>query len=344
MRLRAHEDQILSLLDTVVSLAGRNFTSKAKVTGNNELLDALALGLNMLAEEIEASTVGRDYFNDLFQAMGSPLLVCAPDGTLLMVNQSVTQLGYMVEELQGQSIKSLGISDDLIHNEHLDSVETTIKTKLGVDIPVLVTRTILDKDKELLFIIHNLSSLKRAEEEKNSLVQKLQQSQKIESIGRLAGGVAHDFNNILAIVMGYFDRLKTNDVIHAIADKKILNYFDAIEKSLVRATALTNQLLGFARKGNYQMQALDLSVAINEAFNLLRLSTASTIRIETHCPSDLWPITADINQIMQLLMNLGLNAKDAMPQGGTLLIEVKNMVADEAFCQQHVQLLPQVPL
>ncbi|GEM_PF-1951450 len=144
----------------------------------------------------------------------------------------------------------------------------------------------------------------------------LRLAQRMETVGRLAGGVAHDFNNILSVVSGYANLLQMKLAKTGTAHRELVE----IEKAVVKATALVRQLLTFSRRQVVQPQILDLSGVINDSLSMLRMVVGEDVAVETDLPAGLGKVRADKSQIEQVMMNLAVNAKDAMPRGGTLHI------------------------
>lgn len=155
--------------------------------------------------------------------------------------------------------------------------------------------------------------------EKKRLEETLVQTQKLDSLGMLAGGIAHDFNNILTGVLGYASLLKT--VVPE--TDKMYKYIDIIEKSASRAANLAQQLLGFARKGKYVMTKLSINDLVKEMFSFLKETFDRSITIVVDTEENLPPVEGDSNQLYQALMNLCINARDAMPEGGRLYIKTE---------------------
>jgi PAS domain S-box-containing protein len=160
----------------------------------------------------------------------------------------------------------------------------------------------------------DITDRKRATEERHSLEQQLHQSQKLEAIGRLAGGVAHDFNNLLTAILGHTHLLRAG----AVAGSDIDQTLSTIELAAERAADLTRRLLGFARKGKFQAIPVDLGTAIDEVIELLGHTIPKNIRITRAIPADQAKVLGDPVQIQQVLLNLAINACDAMPSGGKL--------------------------
>jgi PAS domain S-box-containing protein len=168
--------------------------------------------------------------------------------------------------------------------------------------------------------------------ERLRLESQLLQSQKLESIGRLSGGIAHDFNNLLTTIIGCAE-LASDSLPF---DHPARQDLQTIQSATERATALTRQLLTFARKQVIAVQSLDLNELLDDIDRLLRRLIGADISLVAHPAPDLWPISADRNQLEQVLLNLALNARDAMPDGGKLTIETANVELDAVYAQQHL--------
>ncbi len=172
--------------------------------------------------------------------------------------------------------------------------------------------------------------------ERQQLEQQLHQSQKMEAIGRLAGGVAHDFNNLLTVIRGYAEVL----VQQARNEPGLLENCLEIQKAADRASSLTRQLLAFSRKGIRRPELLDLNTVVGEMEPMLRRLIGEDVILRTTLASRLDAVLADRTQIEQVILNLVVNARDAMPQGGTLLIETALAELDEAYCMRHAGVRP----
>ncbi len=184
--------------------------------------------------------------------------------------------------------------------------------------------------------ITDITDRKRVEAEKSSLQEQLQQSQKMEAIGRLAGGVAHDFNNLLTGIMGYASLVQADlepDHPHSKSMGEILTVSE-------RARDLTMNLLGFARKGKFNKQRLDLNESIREVRDILKQTISRRITIKTQIAENLSGIQGDSGQINQILMNLCINAAAAMGNAGTLSIAARDTVIEQALPDQPADLEP----
>jgi two-component system cell cycle sensor histidine kinase/response regulator CckA len=177
---------------------------------------------------------------------------------------------------------------------------------------------------------NNLEELKQTQAQ-------LLQAQKMEAIGRLAGGIAHDFNNLLTVITGFSDIL-----LHRRLDDgdPLRQPIEEIHKAGKRATSLTGQLLAFSRKQVLQPKVLDLNAVATDAEKMLRCLIGEDIDLVTVLAPELGPVKADPGQIEQVIVNLTINARDAMPQGGKLTIETADVELDEDYARQHIGVEP----
>lgn len=173
-------------------------------------------------------------------------------------------------------------------------------------------------------IATNINQRKQAEGEKEDLQNQLLQSQKMESIGRLAGGVAHDFNNILSAINGYAEMclMKMGE------EDPLRSMVKIILESGRRAARLTQQLLAFSRKQIIRQEIIDVNKEIDDTYKMLKRLLGEDVEIEIIREQELWPVRADRSQLEQVVINLAVNARDAMPNGGSLLIETANVSLD----------------
>jgi PAS domain S-box-containing protein len=171
---------------------------------------------------------------------------------------------------------------------------------------------------------------------RKQLEEQFRQSQKMEAIGRLAGGIAHDFNNLLTAIMGYSEM-----VLDRVADQPdIAADVEEIKKAGERASRLTSQLLAFSRRQTIQPRILDLNQVVGDLERMLRRVIGEDIVLEIASAPGLARTKADPSQVEQVLMNLVVNARDAMPRGGRLRIGAANVTLDEAFARHHVSAVP----
>ncbi len=187
-------------------------------------------------------------------------------------------------------------------------------------------------DRALLMqgVLYDITEHKRLEEQ-------LRHSQKLEAVGQLAGGVAHDFNNLLMVIQAHNERLRARLVSSDPASHK-----DAIEieRAVTRATALTQQLLAFSRRQVLQLKALDLNEVLTEVAKMLDRLIPASIELRIAPAASQNRVKADPGQIEQVILNLAVNARDAMPQGGRLTIETRNVELQETLAGSHAQIPP----
>ncbi|MBN2788890.1 MAG: response regulator [Candidatus Delongbacteria bacterium] len=180
---------------------------------------------------------------------------------------------------------------------------------------------------------YDITSMKKKEEEKRILENRLHQAEKLQSIGQLAGGVAHDFNNQLTGIIGYADLLR-----YALKDnRELAHYVDNILIASKRSSDLTNQLLAFARKGKYLSVEIDVHRIIMEVISLLQHSIDKRISLQQVFKANPPVINGDPTQIQNALLNLALNARDAMPNGGSLVFETNIVELNEGYCNKKIE-------
>jgi signal transduction histidine kinase/CheY-like chemotaxis protein len=172
--------------------------------------------------------------------------------------------------------------------------------------------------------------------EQHRLETQLQQAQKMESIGRLAGGVAHDYNNMLGVIIGHvelaLEKVVSSDPVHL--------HLKAILDASRRSSAITRQLLAFARKQTIQPKTVDLNEAVSNMLKMLRQLIGEQIDLAWRPVKNLWPVRMDPSQIDQILANLCVNARDAIQERGKIMIETGMVTLDEAYCKTHVGFKP----
>jgi PAS domain S-box-containing protein len=198
-----------------------------------------------------------------------------------------------------------------------------IRSASGEERWLAVTRSQLP-EQGWVFVARDFTDSKRAEEALAAREEQLRQAQKMEAIGRLAGGIAHDFNNLLTTIRGYAQLLIGS---YEREDQRHANVVE-LEKAAGRATLLTRQLLAYSRKQMLQQSAVDLNAVVADMDGMLRRVISEDVRLVTRLGDDLGCVLADRTQIEQVIMNLCLNARDAMPLGGDLMIETREVEVD----------------
>ena len=179
----------------------------------------------------------------------------------------------------------------------------------------------------------DITKRKRAEEEKAKLQEQLLQSQKMESVGRLAGGVAHDFNNMLNVILGHAEMAMRN----LKPSEPVYSSLSEIRKAGDRSANLTRQLLAFARKQMISPKVLDLNDTVEKMLKMLQRMIGENVRLEWRPAANLWRIKIDPSQVDQILANLCVNARDAISGVGWVNVATRNVICDEAYCRDHIE-------
>ena len=272
------------------------------------------------------------------------VVITNTNGDIEYVNPAFTRItGYSREEVLGQNPRVLksGKQDVALYQQLWETIlkgeawhgelinqrkDGSLYTEEMNITPVRVTRG---------EVTHFIASIQDVTERK-SLEGHLQQAAKMEAVGRLAGGVAHDFNNLLTIINGYTELLLGKFA----SDSKVSVHLKEIEKAGERATSLTRQLLAFSRRQVLAPQVLDLNAVVSNLEKMLRRLIGEDITLRTLLDPSLGKVKADPGQIEQVIMNLAVNARDAMPSGGNLTIETSNVELDEAYARTHATVKP----
>jgi PAS domain S-box-containing protein len=287
-------------------------------------------------EALELSEAG---FRNVVE--GAPYGICrvSQEGHFLRVNPALeTMLGHVgQEELLGSNIgkdvfQKPGEFDQLIEvlqrEGEFKDVQAEWKRKDGAPITVLCSGKAIGRSDSASPYIELF-----AEDvtERRILERQLRMTTKMEAIGRLSGGIAHDFNNLLGVIIGYSEILKRKIA----AESPLYECADEIEKAGQRAVSLTRQLLAFSRQQILSPAVLDLNALVDGMEKMLPRLIGEDIVVTTQLSKEIGRVKADHGQIEQVVMNLAVNARDAMPQGGKLRIETSNVEFDDAYVRHH---------
>ncbi|MCA1961896.1 MAG: PAS domain S-box protein [Desulfomonile sp.] len=272
------------------------------------------------------------------------VIITDTEGTIQYVNPGLERMtGYSRDEILGQNprIFKSGEHDRLFYKELWDTIKagatwTGRLTNRRKDGRLYHEDATISPVKDSSGKIINFVAVKRDITEHLELTRQLLHAQKMEAVGTLAGGVAHDFNNILQVTLGYSDLLLGDEGLsrHHRADLKKIN--DAAK----RGADLVQRLLTFSRKREINLQPLDLNRRITEMRKMLDRTIPKMIDIQLILSDDLAAINADPTQVDQVLMNLAVNARDAMPDGGELIIETVNIIIDDEYARTHLNTKP----
>ena len=267
---------------------------------------------------------------------------CSSAGIILDVNPAlVTMLGYgSGAELMGSNLANLyadsqqwfNLADYFRSLQKFDGLVAEWRKKDGSSVILRLSGRAMRAEKNTIFFELFTEDVT----ERRALEQQLRQAQKMEAIGRLAGGIAHDFNNLLMVISGYseflLERIGPDPALRAPAQE--------IANAAERATGLTRQLLAFSRKQMLAPKVLDLNGVVTENLKMLTRLIGEDIDLVMVPGAELGAVKADPGQIEQVIMNLAVNARDAMPHGGKLTIETANVTLDENYARFHAPVKP----
>jgi len=281
-------------------------------------------------------------YRHLFEGNMAGIYTSTFEGQILDCNPAFCEmLGYTRNELLCLPASVLYVGGERERNALLSDLRQH-GSKHGIELPFL------RKDGRQIWTIANVSVIIDASgqhilegalldvTQRHSLELQLRQSQKMESIGKFAGGVAHDFNNLLTIISGYSDLL----TLRTAADDPIHGYAQQIKSAGERAAGLTRQLLAFSRQQVMQARVVNLNALLRDFEKLLRRIIGEDVEMITILDDDLGNVKVDPGQMEQVIMNLVTNARDAMPEGGTLTLETSNVTLDGLFLERHPYVLP----
>ncbi len=279
-----------------------------------------------------------NYRRTLFENSPVGLALCRVDGTLVDINLRYAEIiGRSVEETLQLSYWDITPEkykdDELIQLESLESTgaytnyEKEYIHKNGHLVPVRLSGMYLERNGDT-FIWSSVENITKQRQNEEAL----RRSQKMEAVGQLTGGIAHDFNNILGIVLGNLSLLEREVEGNAKALKRI----EKIDKAGHRAADLTKQLLSFSRKQDIKVEPTNINHLIQKNNNLICRSLTPEVEMEQYLFEELWLTEISTGDFEDVLLNLMINARDAMPEGGKLTIETSNSILDESYCSQNL--------
>ena len=299
-----------------------------------------------LAEELESRVEQRTRERDrIWRISRDVLAVAALDGTLLAANPAFTRvLGWTEDEFPSLSLRSLAapdllpllrkLLDRLGAGEPVDNVELLLQHRSSSY--RWLSMAITPADQELYIVARDITEEHNQAESVRKMEDALRQAQKMESLGKLTGGVAHDFNNILQVVAGNLEMLKLEYAGTPQAGQRLQQARLAVD----RGAKLASQLLSFARRQPLRPVPTNLGRVVREIDDLLRRALGDRIEIETIVGGGLWITSVDRNQFENVVLNLAINARDAMQGEGKLTLEIGNAMLDERYAQEHAGVMP----
>jgi len=354
----------------VETVAAGSHDSPIPVSGPGEFAD-LARSTELMRTRLVAALAERERaeqgFRRLFETAPDASLAVRQDGSIVMVNTQAERLfGYSADELAGQQVEILiPEASRAVHVSHRRNffangkqrsmgggLELTAVRSDGSEFPVEISLSVLPTDRGQIATatIRDISERLAIQTERERLVaeaeteraqRRLQQSQKMESLGQLVGGVAHDFNNLLNVIAGYTELVSEQITDLAASDSRLQPLaadMEHVRNASQQASRLTRQLLTFARHDVIKPEILDLNDSIKGAAELLRRTLGEHIDLVITASPGLWPVKADRSQLEQVLVNLAINARDAMPRGGKLAIDSSNIDVDASYAASRPDL------
>lgn len=329
------------------------------------------VGAASLSRDLTEQELAETRFHGLLDAAPDAIVGVGPDGRIVLANaQSERLLGYPRDELVGQSVEIL--VPDSVRPGHaqlrrsylvdprprplgLERPLSAVRAD-GREFPAEISLNSIDIDGRLITLASIRDVTERleaaaererlhAQAERERLAAQLARSQRLESLGQLAGGVAHDFNNLLAVILNYsaFVEEELRDAIdsgHAERWTPAYRDMGQIQRAAQRAIGLTHQLLTFGRREVVRPRVVSLNDVVRDVEAMLRRTIGEHVGLAVRLEPALWPVLADPGQLEQVLVNLAVNARQAMPGGGTLAIETTNASLDEGFVARHPGVRP----
>jgi PAS domain S-box-containing protein len=332
--IEAHETQRLHksgrLVDVMVTIAPLRAAS-------GQIIGASKIARDLTESKRTQSELNREIEERqrIFETSHDLILVTDPVGTFVQVSPSATRIvGYQPEEMIGHS------AVEFIHPDDLDATRDEMRAarrgqlkrafearyvhKDGHDVLLSWTGTWSQPVRRHFFIGRDITEQRAAEAH-------FRQAQKMDAVGQLTGGVAHDFNNILTVITGTIGILQ-----EAVTDRpELVSIARLIDDAAERGAQLTRHLLAFARKQPLQPREVDINALVLESAKLLRPTLGEQIEIQSELAGETWPAMVDPSQLTTAIINLSLNARDAMPDGGKLTLETRNVYLDETYAGMH---------
>jgi PAS domain S-box-containing protein len=336
--------------------AGNLEGAALKVTSQDEI-GVLSQSFNTMTDNLQATLSGlkdsEDNYRGIFENSINGILQTTLDGQILNANpamarmlncDSTEQLFASYKDVENQlyvdpdnrrKLISLLLEKGSVHDMEVQFYRRDHET-IWVSISAFLVRDSAGNPIRLEGLISDISDRKQAEHEREALFEQLVQAQKLDAVGQLAGGVAHDFNNMLAVILGHTQlallKIKPSEPFY--------KPFTEIQNAAEHSANLTRQLLAFARKQTVAPKIVDINQTLHGTFNLLRRLISEDIEITLNPANKIWPIFIDPDQVGQILTNLCLNARDAIDGNGRITIETHNIYFDTAYCANFPDYLP----
>ena len=363
----AAENDLLRDRQEMLAETGRASLASSLVGGGVALLAIGAgavlvwLSFRSVARSERALGESEEKFRGLLESAPDAVVIVDQGGTIALVNAGTeAAFGYTRGELLGQPVEIL--VPPRLREQHIyhragfltdprarlmgTGLELLGRRKDGTEFPVEVSLSPHRTAEGVLILsaIRDITERKEAEaalaherEERERAEVTLRQAQKMDVLGQLSGGIAHDFNNMLGVIIGSLEilqrRLQSDD-------QRISNLIETAMQAAERSAVLTHRLLAFSRRQPLEPRPFDVNRLVSGMSALLNRTLGENLAIETVLAAGLWTVSADVNQLENALLNLAVNARDAMPSGGKLTIETANIYLDEAYARAHMEVSP----
>ncbi|MCD6361994.1 MAG: PAS domain S-box protein, partial [Armatimonadetes bacterium] len=343
-RMADFDGEVMRKDGSIVSVA---ISASIVTLAGKEYLLGLFRDITDRKEAEQATARAMERARKYFDVAGVMLLVIGADETVQLINRRGCEvLGYSRDEVIGKNWFDVFIPEAfraearelfsklmMAGDEGIEHHEGTVLTKTGEQRDIAWNYSVLwDQDGNVEGILCSGEHIT----ERQRLERQLRQAQKMEAVGRLAGGIAHDFNNLLTVITGY-SQLLLMKLPEADPSRHDV---EEIEKAARRAASLTQQLLAFSRRQVLNPKVLRLNDVVADVEDMLRRTIGEDIEFVTVLDPDLGLVEVDPGQFSQIIMNLTINARDAMPEGGKLIIETQNVTLDESYTQTHPAVVP----
>ncbi len=321
--------------------------SRAITYRGKKVILNVARDVSKRTEAQKALRESEERYRSVVENSRDGIVILGKNLNILFANEVFSEIiGCPRAEIEGQSLKTY-----LEPTEHTDIKTYFQKIQKGLTVnsgpvckimrnngeerSVKITANRFQDSSEKEKVVSQVSDITdqlQAEKEKQHLEAQLMHAQKMEAIGTLAGGIAHDFNNILMGIQGYLSLMRLGNEADSFEDHPDTKYIQGIEENVMSAANLTDQLLGFARKGKYTLRPTCLNEIVEKSTRMF-MRTKKEITLHKRCNQEIWNVEVDQGQIEQVLINLYLNAWHAMPDGGDLYIQTENVVLSDAYCE-----------
>jgi PAS domain S-box-containing protein len=336
------------LIDATARLAAGELSVRTGARGAAGEIAQLSFAFDLMAASLESQQhqlrESEARFRATFEAAPIGMALVDADGHAVESNARLRQmLGYKADELRALTFAAFTHSEDVdsdvaLCREMVEGrcesyeAEKRYRRKDGTEFAARFTAALVRTDAGVaaygVRMVEDITGRKALEAQ-------LRQSQKMDAVGQLAGGVAHDFNNLLMIILGHAEELR-----ESLPDAQWRASASAIQTAAEKAASLTRQLLAFSRKQQLRLRPVNLNAIVETVEALLRRVIGEDVAFFTAMSSELGLVRADASQIEQVVINLAVNARDAMPDGGALTIETANVTLDEGYAARHVAVKP----